>query len=139
MSTDLVGVLQGMSLFADLSRAQLEEVSHTFEEEVFEPEQRVMRRGLSGSSFYVIVDGEATVLVEGRQIGTMGRGEFFGEISVLLDIPPSADVVAKHELRCISLPATALREFLLRHPPVALRMLQVQAQRLHDNTEWLGS
>jgi CRP-like cAMP-binding protein len=138
MSTDLVGVLQGMSLFADLSRAQLEEVAHTFDEEVFEPDQRVLRRGLRGTSFYVIVDGEAMVLVEGRQIGSMGRGDFFGEISVLLDIPPSADVVAKQTLRCISLPATGLREFLMRHPPVALRMLQVQARRLHDNTEWLS-
>lgn len=138
MTSDLIGVLQGMSLFADLSRAQLEEVSHTFEEEVFEPDQRVLRRGLSGSSFHVIVDGEAAVLVEGRQIGFMGRGDFFGEISVLLEIPPTADVVAKHTLRCISLPASALKDFLLRHPPVALRMLQVQSRRLHDNTEWLS-
>lgn len=135
---DVLGALQSMSLFADLSRAQLEEVSHTFDEEVFEPDQRVLRRGLSGASFYVIVDGEAAVLVEGRQIGLMGRGDFFGEISVLLGIPPSADVVATRALRCLSLPATALREFLLRHPPVALRMLQVQARRLHDNTEWLS-
>lgn len=138
MSTDLIGTLSSMSLFADLTRAQMEEVSHTFEEEVFEPDQRVLRRGLSGSSFYVIVDGEAAVLVEGRQIGSMGRGDFFGEISVLLDIPPSADVVAKHTLRCLSLPASALRGFLMRHPSVALRMLKVQAQRLHDNTEWLS-
>lgn len=136
--SDVVGVLQSMSLFADLSRAQLEEVSHTFDEEVFEPDQRVLRRGLSGANFYVIVDGEAAVSVQGRQIGVMGRGDFFGEISVLLEIPPSADVVATRTLRCLSLPASALREFLLRHPPVALRMLQVQARRLHDNTEWLS-
>lgn len=138
MTADTLAALEGMSLFADLSRAQLEEVVHTFDEEVFEADQRVLRRGLSGSNFYVIIDGEAAVSVEGRQIGTMRRGDFFGEISVLLDIPPSADVVASRTLHCLSLPAAALREFLLSHPSVAVRMLQIQARRLHDNTEWLS-
>src|SRR5207247_5950170 len=47
-SDDVVDILAGLSLFADLSRPNLEAVAHTFEEEVFPEGQRVIRQGLSG-------------------------------------------------------------------------------------------
>lgn len=135
---DVVDILGGLALFADLSRPQLEKVAHTFEEEFFDADRRILRRGFSGSGFYVIIEGEAAVLLEGRQIGTMSRGDFFGEISVLLDEAPSADIVALRPMRCLVLAGPALEAFLRDHPTVALRMLRTQARRLRNNTQWMS-
>jgi CRP-like cAMP-binding protein len=83
-----------IALFADLSRAQLEAVAHSFEEVWFGEGERILREGLSGTGFYVILDGEAAIRAGGREAAVLGRGDFFGEVSALLGELPSADVVA---------------------------------------------
>ncbi|HVF52918.1 MAG TPA: cyclic nucleotide-binding domain-containing protein [Actinomycetota bacterium] len=135
-STDTVELLSSLALFADLSRPQLEVVAHSFEEEFFPEGQRVLRQGIAGSNFYVIVDGEASVRIDGVDRVTLARGDFFGEISVLLNEPPNADIVALRPLRCIALPGTALVDFLVDHPRVMYRMLQTEALRLRATALW---
>jgi CRP-like cAMP-binding protein len=131
-----VDSLAQLSLFADLNRAQIEAVSHTFEEEVFAEGQRVLRHGLSGSSFYIILEGEARVVIDGVERRRLGRGDFFGEISALTGDSPSADVTATSLLRCLVIPSTELEAFLLERPHVMLRMLQTEARRLQAAGQW---
>ena len=130
MAADAVDLLASLSLFADLDAPQLEEIDHTFEEAAFAPGQRILRQGISGSNFYVIVEGEATIRIDGADRAVLGRGEFFGEMSLLLGEAPSADVVAKTPLRCLVLAGPDLRTFLMRHPSVMYRMLSTLAHRL---------
>ncbi len=134
--TDVVEILAGLSLFADLSRPELEEVAETLEEEWISEGQRVLRRGFGGSSFYLIAEGEAAVEANGREVTRLSRGDFFGEISLLLGEKPSADVVAVTPLRCLVLPEAGFREFLLGNPKVCYRMLQAEARKLRKTVEW---
>ncbi len=66
--------------------------------------ERVLRRGLSGAGFYVILDGEAAVEIEGLEPRMLRRGDFFGEVSTLLGARPTADVVARTPLHCLEIP-----------------------------------
>lgn len=133
---DILESMAGLALFADLSRPELEEAAHTFNEEWFSAEQRILRQGFTGSNFYVILDGEAAVRIDGETRATLGRGEFFGEVSVLLGDLPIADVVALRPLRCIALSDLDLETFLTKHPRVMYRMLQAMARRLRSATRW---
>ena len=135
---DMTDVLAGFTLFADLTRPQLESVAHTLEEEWFAPGQRVLRQGFAGTGLYFVVDGEAVIEIDGAERARLGRGEFFGEVSVLLGDPPVADVVAAGPLRCMVLSEPDVEPFLLSHPPVMLRMLQAQARRLRNANLWQG-
>jgi CRP-like cAMP-binding protein len=137
-SEETVSVLGRLALFADLSLPALESVAHTLDEVAFPPESRVLRRDLSGAAFYVIKDGEASVSIDGRALATLGRGDFFGEISVLTGQPPAADVMATTLLRCFTLPGPEVEPFLLEHPTVMLRMLQDEARRLRIANTWQG-
>jgi CRP-like cAMP-binding protein len=138
VGSDLVQSLAGVPLFADLSRPQLEEVAHTFEEEIVPEGQRVLRQGLSGSNVYVILEGEAAVILNGEEIARLTRGDFFGEVSVLLGEPPTADVAARTPLRLIVIPGPQLRDFLLRHPKVMFQMLRTVTLRLRNTLAWQG-
>lgn len=129
---EIADAIAGMTLFADLATPQLMGVASQFEEAFFPEGAKVLRQGISGSAFYVILDGEAAVVVDGDQRATLGRGEFFGEVSILLGEPPSADVVATRPLRCIVLAGSAIEPFLVGHPKVMFRMLQAQARRLRN-------
>jgi CRP-like cAMP-binding protein len=134
--TDLVDHLGRLSLFADLSRPELERLAHTVEEEVFAEGQRVLRTGLSGAGFFVILEGHASIQVGGEERWTLGPGDFFGEASVLTGEPPSADVVAKTLLRCVVVSGPELEQFLLDRPQLMLRLLKAEAQRLRNALEW---
>ncbi len=133
---ELIDTLAGLALFADLSRPQLEAVVHTFEEEYFTDGQRILRQGFSGSNLYIILSGQAAVHVDGTQRATLSRGEFFGEISVLLGEPPAADVVAVGPLRCLALSGPEAEQFLLTYPRVTFRMLQAEARRVRSANLW---
>ena len=130
--------LAGLAMFADLPRPQLEAVAHGFEEAWFGEGERILRQGLTGSGFYVILDGEVAIRADDRDVAVLGRGDFFGEVSALLGEPPSADVVALHAVRCLHLASPALREFLLAHPAVMYRMLLDQTRRLRNTTRARG-
>jgi len=131
-----VDTIATFALFADLSHPQLEGVVHLFEEAVFADGERVLRQGLTGSGFYVILDGEAAVVVDGTERARLGRGEFFGEVSIILGEAPIADVVATRPLRCLVLAGPSVEPFLLANPRVMYRMLQAQARRLRAANRW---
>ena len=132
MADQLVDSLGSLWLFADLDKAELERVVHTFDEEWYPEGQRVLRQGFSGTGFYVILDGEADVVADGQKLATLARGDFFGEVSVLLGEPPTADIVATRPLRCIVIGGPGVESFLTDHPRVMYRMLQASARRLRN-------
>jgi CRP-like cAMP-binding protein len=127
--------LAQLTLFADLTRPQLEEVAHTVDEEMFAEGQRVLRQGIQGGGFFIILDGDAKVLIGGEERGRLGRGDFFGEIATLTGDAPTADVVATTMLRCLTISGPELEQFLLDHPQVMLRMLKAEARRLRAADE----
>jgi CRP-like cAMP-binding protein len=133
---ELVDTIAGFALFADLHEPQLAAVVHTFEERMFAEGERILRQGLTGSGFYVILDGDVQVVIDGEPRATLGRGEFFGEVSILLGQPPVADVVAIRPLRCLVLAGPDVERFLVDHPQVMYRMLQTQARRLRNANRW---
>jgi len=135
---NLVETLSRLSLFADLTYPQVEALAHTFTEEVFAEGQRVIREGMAGGGFYVILEGEASVVVGAEERARLTRGDFFGEISILTDDLPTADVAATTILRCLTIPNNELKALMLRQPNVMYRILQVEARRLRTAIAWRG-
>ena len=131
---EVVDTLASLAIFADLSRPELEHIAHELEEQYFPQDQRVLRQGLSGSAFYIVLEGEAAAVANGERVNTLARGDVFGEISVLLGEPPSADVVAVRPLRCLVLAGDRLEAFLVEHPRVSYRILQAEARKLRNAT-----
>jgi len=133
---DIVDTLAGLTLFGDLSRPQLEAVAHTFDEQWFSEGQRILRQGFTGTGLYVILEGQASVRIDGVDRATLGKGDFFGDISILLGEPPVADVVALQPLRCLVLGGPDTEPFLNSYPRVMYRMLQSVARRLRNANQW---
>jgi len=138
MPDEAVDLISSLTLFADLGGPQLEAISHIFEEATFAPGQRILRQGITGSNFYVVVDGEASVKIDGEERANIGRGDFFGEMSLLLGSAPTADVTARTPLRCLVLAGPELHGFLDKYPTVMYRMLVAMARRLSTANQHSG-
>ena len=133
---DVVQIISGFSLFGGLSTPELDLVARVFEEAWFGEGERVLRQGFTGSGFYIILEGSAVIQVDGKKREALRPGDFFGEISCLLGVPPVSDIVAQRALRCLVLPASKLEDFLVANPRVMYRLLQGEARKLRSTTLW---
>ena len=133
---EIADILAGFALFSDLQTPQLLGVAGTFEEVFFPLGERVLRQGLTATGFYVILEGDADVRIDGTKRATLHRGDFFGEVSIILGEPPTADIVAVTPLHCLAMSGTVVEGFLVAHPRVMYRMLQAQARRLRNANRW---
>jgi CRP-like cAMP-binding protein len=124
-----------LALFADLPRDQLAEVVARMDEVAYEEGRWVLRRGEMVAGMHIIVDGEAGVVLEERELATLSKGSFFGEISALLGEPAAADIVARTRLVCLVVPIEHVEAFLLANPRVMYRMLQTEARRVRTTDE----
>ncbi len=98
-----VAELRGLSCFANLSTAQLWELLEGGAWVSFVPGETIMRQGDVGDSFYAISSGQVDVVKDERLVNTIGRGSYFGEIALLMEVPRTATVTARTPVRAFRL------------------------------------
>jgi CRP/FNR family transcriptional regulator, cyclic AMP receptor protein len=127
-----VDVLRGVPLFSELGDRELERLAGHFKERTFPEGSNVTMEGGTGTGFFVVVEGNATVSVSGEQRGTLGPGDSFGEIALVDEGTRSATITAATDLRCYGLTAWEFRPFVEEHPQVAWPLLKQMAKRLRE-------
>ncbi len=63
----------------------------------------IISEGDSGDSFYLILRGKASVVLAGKEVRVYGYNDYFGESSLVTDLPRTADVFAKTELDVVQM------------------------------------
>ena len=127
--------LRELPLFADLEPAQAAQVAARASlREVAEGEAVVEQWDL-GSEFFVILEGTASVSVDGRPAPELGRGDFFGELRALewgagYAYPRLASVRATAPLRLLAFPEGVLAELVDRYPSLERVIREAVAERL---------
>jgi CRP-like cAMP-binding protein len=107
-------------------------------ERVYRDGEAIVRQGDTGREMFIIRSGHALVQRStGGQIARLGKGEFFGEMSVLESMPRDADVVADGVTRVLVLGPGALLVRLRRDPTFALELLQALSSRVRSLNERL--
>jgi MFS family permease len=96
-------LLRGVSMFAPLPVAHLEELAGRVRSVHVPAGAAVVREGEHGDRFYVIADGEVEVFEHGRFRRTELVGDCFGEIALLRDVPRTATVTARTDVELLAL------------------------------------
>lgn len=96
--------------------------------------QTLFHQGDAGDSFYVIEKGEVEVIIQtdtgaARTIATLGKGDFFGEMSALTGQPRTATIRAKSGLRLVEIGKDDLQGLFNADPSIMEKLSQIIAQR----------
>jgi CRP/FNR family cyclic AMP-dependent transcriptional regulator len=124
--------LSQVPIFSGLGQKELKQLGERMSERTFQEGDTITEQGQRGVGFFVIVEGNATVSIKGEIVGTLGPGEWFGEIALIDDGPRSATIVAGTDLRCRGMTAWEFRPFVQERPEVAWPLLETLAARLRE-------
>jgi CRP/FNR family transcriptional regulator, cyclic AMP receptor protein len=123
-------LLRKVPLFSTLDDGELESLADEFNERRFGAGDSIALEGEGGLMFFVVESGEASVEVQGEEVGKLGPGDSFGEIALIDRRPRTATVRAASDLRTFGLPVFVFRPFVESRPQVAWKLLEAMADRL---------
>jgi CRP-like cAMP-binding protein len=107
----------------------------------FEPEEVIFAEGDLGTEMYIIQEGKVEILKqfrgENQQLAVLGQGDFFGEMSILEDLPRAATARAVTEVSALQINGSTFDQMLRKNPEVAVRMMRKLSRRLRDTDQLL--
>jgi CRP-like cAMP-binding protein len=125
-----IEALKRVPLFSGLSKKELVLLAKAAEDIELDQGYVLCKEGRSGSEFFAIVEGQATVSRKGRKRDSFGPGDFFGEIALISDVPRTATVVAATPIRVFVLTRQSFRSLLIDSPVVQEKVMAALAERL---------
>jgi CRP-like cAMP-binding protein len=126
--------LAEVSLFDHVPRRVLELVASHLDEVEVKPAQVLINEGHRNDAFWIVMSGEADVLVGGRTLRRVGPGQFFGTSTMLDGKPAVATVVARTPMRAYVASADQFRA-LEGNETIALRLMHYALERVREDLE----
>ena len=130
MANPSLELLRGVQLFAELDDRFLQSLASEFMPRTYAAGDTLAEEGESGRTLIVIDTGSVTVTVHGEDVGKLGAGDAFGEMSLIDRSARSATVKADTEVRGYQLPVWSFRPLIESHPEVAWSLMEALAQRV---------
>ena len=128
----VIEALRDLALFSRCTDKELKAIARLGTPVKVEASRRLTRPGERGRECFVILSGEATCRVSGRDVATFGPGDFFGEMALLEDKPRSAEVVTVTDVEALVLDRSEFFQLVEASPALSLKMLEAFADRLRQ-------
>jgi len=122
--------LASLPLFASLSEAELADAAEWFEVKDVAPGVRLVGEGATGFSFFIVTDGALEVTAGGGVVGSLGSGEFFGEMALLGAGRRTATVTTTSPTRVLVLFGDDFRRLQASQPEIVARIEAAMNERL---------
>ncbi len=122
-------IIKDVSLFYDLSAAELEEVAKVCEYKIYQPGDIIMREGDPGGILFVIKKGEIKITrnfhhQEDIVLTILRDDEFFGELSLLDGRSRSASAIAMNKAELILLSKEEFDPFAEKFPSAGFKIIK---------------
>jgi MFS family permease len=125
-----LSLLRSIPIFAPLPGTPLEHLASRLVPLRVDPETVIVRQGDSGDRFYVVVEGEVEVAVDGTVVSELGPGGYFGEIALIRDVPRTATATARTPVVLYALERDDFLAAVTGHAPSEAAAEDVASARL---------
>ncbi len=139
--TFIIEILENVSIFEGLTTKSLKELGTLFEEKIFNNGEIIFKENSIGSSMMVITSGEVRVSQETGPDGEealiiLKKGDLFGEMALLEDLPRTANVIAHSNVILLEVSREKFLDFLENNSnagvKILLKMSQIISSRLRE-------
>ena len=124
--------LKKVPLFSSLENRDLERFAESFKERRYSAGDTIASEGQGGVGFFVIGEGTAKVTVHGEDRGTLGPGDYFGEIALIDEGARTATVTADTDMTCYAMTFWEFRPIVETDARVAWKLVQALAHKLRE-------
>ena len=115
----------------------------TFDREFFKAGEKIIEKGATGRSAYVVIDGKVRVSRPGRRsndppegfFSRIGPCEIFGELALLTDQPRTSDAVAETDVDLMVIEKDIFWEQLQHNSDLQLKLLKLVSRRFVNAVE----
>jgi hypothetical protein len=101
----------------------------------------IFSEGDLGTEMYVIHEGRVEIVNhvgdDEQLLAVLEKGDFFGEMSVLEDLPRAATARALSDCRLLQINGSTFTQLLQGNPEIAVRMMRKLSRRLRETDEIL--
>ncbi|HEY7610573.1 MAG TPA: Crp/Fnr family transcriptional regulator [Alphaproteobacteria bacterium] len=129
-----VELLRNIPMFANIEPSKLKLLAFTSERMAFKDGDVLFRQGEQGDSAYVIIGGEADVIVDTPKgpltVAKLKRNDIVGEIAILCDVPRTATVKAASKLEAMVIAKDLFFRLIMEFPQMAVEIMRELARRL---------
>ena len=132
--------LKQVPLFAGLNDTDLRELMGIAKRRVFRSGEVIFHRDDPGQVLYVIKEGKVKICLispDGQEMTLVvfGKGECFGEFSILDGLPRSTDAIALERVECYTLQRNDFHNTIMKNPKIAIQILEVLCGRLRSTNQ----
>ncbi len=121
--------LRSVPAFSGLTDADMEALAHRCIKVHVNQGATLMRQGESGFKFFVVLHGDADVMVDGATIARVGEGDLLGEMAMVSGETRNAEVIAATPMLLAAVMVWDLQDLRERHPAVIKCVTDVAEQR----------
>jgi CRP-like cAMP-binding protein len=128
-------ILSRVSLFSHLKSRDLKRIAKLSRHCTYPEGEKIISEGEQDGSLFVIINGEVEVVKNLGQksekcLRRLGPLCYFGEMALIDDLIRSASVVARKDTRALCIDQWDLRKEIVKHPVLAIELLQMLNRRL---------
>jgi CRP/FNR family transcriptional regulator, cyclic AMP receptor protein len=125
-----IDILKRVPLFAGLNDKELDEIASSMRERRFKAGDTVTQEGAGGVGFFIVEEGQADVTVGGETKGTVGPGDYFGEIALINESPRTATLTASTDMLCYGMTPWDFRPLVEGNSTIAWKLLTAMAEKM---------
>jgi len=136
LGLDARALVAHVQLLAGLTPDQLDRVARLLRPRLAVPDERLIAAGDRGDAMYFIASGVVTVKGPGQSSGQpilLTRGDFFGEMALVLDQPRQADVIALSYCQLLVLERRDFQGLVRSHRAIRTQIERAVADRARMN------
>lgn len=120
-------------LFSRCTRKELEFIAREGDEVNVKPGKTLIRQGKPGDTFYIQLEGESEVLVDGKRRRVLKPGDFFGEISMIDRGLGTATVTTLTDGRLFVMSHAQFRDAIKASDALMVKVLLAMGARLRED------
>ena len=126
---EALALLRSVPIFAPLSALAIDRILAELERLQVPAGHELIRQGDPGDRFYIVISGRVEVIRDGRHVAERGRGDYFGEIALLRDVPRTATILTLTPVEVIAIERERFLEAVIGHAQSRAQAEAVAAAR----------